>query len=66
MTLTLTQEQLDSLLQEAALGGALLLFCLWVAARALAYFFVDVRSAIREGTPLSGEAMERNRKRGEL
>lgn len=63
MTLTLTQEQLDSLLQERFLGGMVLMFCLWVAARALIYVATDVRRAVREGTPLSGEAMERNRKR---
>jgi hypothetical protein len=33
---------------------------------ALAWFLIDVRRAVVEGTPISGEELERNRKRGTL
>lgn len=41
------------------ISGACLVFIL----AGVAWWFVDVRRAVREGTPLIGEAMERNRKR---
>lgn len=66
MTLSLTLEQLDRLLLQWSVDLLVLLFCLWVAARAIVSAVREWRGAVREGTPLKGEEMERNRKRGAL
>lgn len=59
--MTLTTGEMGCLLVGMLLGAVLVL-----GLAGLAWFLVDVRRAVREGTPIEGDGIERARRRGEL